>query len=98
MTASAGSHTSSRCSGVELSVSRVGSAGPFEEAAGRAREAALPLGMLLEDEGAEPLLELIWMVTLRTFSNKCICQLAAEAHRNVATSTFVSLQQRCIVM
>ena len=51
--------TSSRCSGVELSVSLAGSAGPFEEAEGRARGAAAPLGTLLEVEGAEPLLEFI---------------------------------------
>ena len=59
--------TSSCCSGVELSVSLTGSAGPFEEAEGRARDPEEE-GALLEAEGAEPFLELIWMVTLRTCS------------------------------
>lgn len=57
--------TSSRCSGVELSISLAGSAGPFEEAEGRARGPEEE-GALLEAEGAEAFLELIWMVTLRT--------------------------------
>lgn len=61
--------TSSRCSGVELSVSLTGSAGPFEEAEGRARGTEEEEGALLEAEGgAEPRRELIWMVTLRTYS------------------------------
>lgn len=58
--------TSSRCSGVELSVSLTGSAGPFEEAEGRARGPEEEEGALLEAEGVEPFLELIWIVTLRT--------------------------------
>lgn len=52
--------TSSRCSGVELSVALAGSAGPLEEEAEeRARGAAVPFGTLLEVDGAEPLLEFV---------------------------------------
>ena len=51
--------TSSRCSGVELSVALAGSAGPLEEAEERARGAAVPFGTLLEVDGAEPLLEFV---------------------------------------
>ena len=60
--------TRSRCSGVELSVSLTGSAGPFEEAEGRVRSPEEEEGALLEAEGAEAFLELIWMVTFRTCS------------------------------
>ena len=51
--------TSSRCSGVELSVSLTGNAGPFVEADGLCRAAEAPLGMLPEVEGPLPFLELI---------------------------------------
>ena len=58
--------TNSRCSGVELSVSLTGNAGPFDEADGRCRVVDVPFGMLLEVEGALLFLELICIVTLRT--------------------------------
>ena len=61
--------TSSRCSGVELSVSLCGRAGPFEEAEGRVRGPEEE-GALLEAEGVDPFLELIWMVTLRTCNTR----------------------------
>lgn len=51
---------------MELSVSLTGSAGPFAEADGRARDAEEEEGALLEAEGAEAFLELIWIVTFLT--------------------------------
>lgn len=75
--------TSSRCSGVELSVSLVGNDGPDEDAADLCRAEEAPLGMLLELEAPEfRLLAFSWMTTLRT------CQ-AKQQYWNNSSSIYI---------
>ena len=70
--------TSSRCSGVELSVSLTGSEGLLDDAEARWRVVDAPLGTLLEVDGPLLFLALIWMTTLRTYG--CIEDSMAAMH------------------